>query len=142
MFQIICDFENKVPNDKFRDVIFEATVENDIHNRFDTSHKYWVRFKARNIELEKIDYFEIESIDNPCQVVIAVNLREHYEHFENFSSNKRRKAQKKGTPGMNFENFAKRIVTANQIENLTLPKTSSANNSNFLLSLAKYKELL
>ena len=92
MFQVICDFENNVPDKKFRDVIFEVIVENDIYQRFDTSHEYWNKFNARKPELEKrLRCFEIESIDNPCQVVVTVNPKEHYEQFENFSSNKKHK---------------------------------------------------
>ena len=81
------------------------------------------KFNARKPELEKrFAYFEIESIDNPCLVVIAVNPEEYYKHFENFSCNEKLARSIKGTPGMNFENFAKRITTANQIENFDNPK--------------------
>ena len=91
MFQIICKFKGSVPDAQFRDVIF-----NDIYERFDTSQEHWEKFNARKPELEKrLGYFEIESVDNPCHVVIAVNPKEYYEHFENFSCNKNHKGQKK-----------------------------------------------
>ena len=48
---------------------------------------FWEKFLAR--DKKELRFFEIESIDNPCQVVIAVNPKEYYEHFENFSSNKK-----------------------------------------------------
>ena len=96
MFQIISKFECNLPDDKFRDVIFKVIVENDIYKRFDTSHEYSEKFGARKPELEKqLGYFEIESVDNPCQVVITVNPKEYYEHFENFCCNKKHKGRKK-----------------------------------------------
>ena len=93
MFQIICEFECTITDTQFRDVIFQVIVENDIYERFDTSHEYWEKFNARKPELKKrLGYFEIENVDNPCQVV---NPKEYYEHFGNFSCNKKRKGKKK-----------------------------------------------
>ena len=121
-----------MPDDKFRDIIFKVLVENNIYDRFDTSHDYWDKFKARKIGLEKhLGYFEIESIDNPCQDVITVIPKEYYEHFENFSCNKKRKGQKKGTPRMNFENFANRIATVSQIENFDILQNEYCEQQRF-----------
>ena len=118
LFRIICSQENSILDDKFRDIIFEVIVQNNILSRFDTSHEYWQKFNIRNKDLEKkLGYFEIESIGNPCQLVIAVNPKEYYEHFENFSHNKNIRVKKKETSRMNFDNFANRIVTSNQIDN-------------------------
>ena len=41
MFLIICEFECNVPDDKFRDLIFDVIVQNKIYERFDTSHIFW-----------------------------------------------------------------------------------------------------
>ena len=73
-FIIIYAKSNSVPDNKFRDIIFEVIVQKDIINRLDTSNTFWETFLARDKSLEKkLSCFEIESIDNPCQVVIAVN---------------------------------------------------------------------
>ena len=73
-FIIIYAKSNSVPDDNFRGIIFDAIVQKDIVNRFDTSNTFWEKFLARDKSLEKkLGCFEIESIDNPCQVVIAVN---------------------------------------------------------------------
>ena len=58
---------------------------------------------------KKIGYYEIENIDNPCLVTIALNLKEHLEVLNNLKLNKKHKGIKKGSTGMNFENFASRI---------------------------------
>ena len=62
---------------------------------------------------KKLRYFEIESINNHCQIVFAINQKEYFEHFEDFANNKKHKRQKKGTSGMNFENFTSKIATSN-----------------------------
>ena len=63
-----------------------------------------------------MEYCEIESIDNPWEIVIIVNPKKYYEDFEDFRCNKKHKGIRKCAPGMSFENFAKRIVTVNKIE--------------------------
>ena len=40
LFQIICFENNSIPDDRFRDIIFEAIVQNDIIERFDSSNEY------------------------------------------------------------------------------------------------------
>ena len=40
LFQIICFENNSIPDDRFCDIIFEAIVQNDIIERFDSSNKY------------------------------------------------------------------------------------------------------
>ena len=58
---------------------------------------------------KKLGYYEIENIDNPCLVTIAVNLKEYLEVFKKLKQNKKHKDIKKGSSGMDFENFANRI---------------------------------
>ena len=52
-------------------------------------------------------YFEIESIDNLYEIVVAINPEEYHEHFEDFRCNKKNKAKTKSYPGINFENLLK-----------------------------------
>ena len=54
--------------------------------------------------------------------MIAINPKEYLEHFQDFSVNKKYKGKKKGTPGMDFENFASRIAASRQIDNFDAPK--------------------
>ena len=67
-------------------------------------------------------YFEIESVDNLCEIVVAVNPKEYYEHFEEFRCNKKQKGIRKCVPGMNLVGFTKRIVFLNETENFEKPK--------------------
>ena len=45
--------ESSIPNSNFRDLLFEAYINNEIINRFDTSHKFWGKFDARNKSLKR-----------------------------------------------------------------------------------------
>ena len=76
-------------------------------------------------------YFEVESIDSPRQIVVAVNPKEYYEHFENIDYNKKHKRQRKGTAGMNFENFAARIADSNQIDSFETPANEYEEQQRF-----------
>ena len=132
MFQIICNVKNNIHDKKFGDVLFEVMIADDIYNRFDTSPEYWEKFNARKPELQKcLGYFEIESINNHCQIVVAVNPKEYSEHFEDFHCNKKHKDVKKGSPGMNFENFTKRIASVAEIENFDNPKNEYQQQQRF-----------
>ena len=53
--------------------------------------------------------YEIEHIDNPCYVTLAVNPKEYFEFFEDYSTNKKHKGIKKGSRGMEFSNYSNRI---------------------------------
>ena len=55
-------------------------------------------------EKKKLGLYEIEGIDNPCYVTLAVNPKEYFEFFQDHSSNKKHKGIKKGSRGMGFDN--------------------------------------
>ena len=52
---------------------------------------------------------EIESIDKPNFVTIALNPKEYYERFINHSDNKKHKGLKKSTPDMDFDSYSSRL---------------------------------
>ena len=58
---------------------------------------------------KKLGYYEVESIDKPCYVTLAVNPKEYFEVFKNQKINKKYKGIKKGSYGIEFKNFANRI---------------------------------
>ena len=96
----------------YRDTIFKAVIASKIYDRFDSLHEYWGKFSARKENLRKcLCYSEIENIDDPCFLTIACNPKEYYELFENSHVNKKHKEIKKGSSGMNFENYAERLVS-------------------------------
>ena len=66
---------------------------------------------GKKTDKEKLGYYEIENIDNPCLVSLAVNPKEllNLELLKDMLLNKKHGGIKKGSTGMGFENFAQRI---------------------------------
>ena len=59
LFHIVCEPGDSIPDNKFRNVIFEVICQNDIISRSDTSNESWERFGVRNKDLEKnLGYFD------------------------------------------------------------------------------------
>ena len=50
---------------------------------------------------KKLGLFEIEHINDPCQITTAVNPKEYIEKFASDEINKKHKGLKKGTLGRN-----------------------------------------
>ena len=53
--------------------------------------------------------YEVEHIEDPCYVTLAVNPKEYFEYIKSDSTNKKHKGVKKGFAGMEYENYAERI---------------------------------
>ena len=95
---------------KARDLIFEIIILK-LGQRLDTSHDFYARFLCQNKAIKKeVGLYEVESIDNPNIITLAVNPKEYFEVFRSREINKKHKGIKKSTPGMNFENLASRIM--------------------------------
>ena len=58
--------------------------------------------------------YEIENIDNPNLVTIAINPKEYFEKYKDYSINKKHKGVKKNTPGTNFEAYSERLATLHE----------------------------
>ena len=73
---------------------------------------------------KKVGLCEVESVNNPNIVTIAVNPKEYFEILRNKAINKKHKGVKKSTPGMNYEAFASRIMDLKEYSYAEkLPKT-------------------
>ena len=90
---------------------------NEILKRFHTSHKFWAKFDVQDEKTrKKLGLFEVEHIDDPCQITTAVNPKEYIEKFSSDEINKKHKGLKKGTVGMNIANYGRRINSVREIE--------------------------
>ena len=93
-----------------------------MYDRFDSSHECWEQFNSRKETLYKcLGYFEIENIDNPCILTITCNPKEYFELFENNKVNKKHREIKKGSLGMNFENYASKLVSLTNSDTFEKP---------------------
>ena len=52
-FTFISDPNSDLPEDKFRDIIFEVIIATKIYKRFDTSHEFWDIFGSRKAKKKK-----------------------------------------------------------------------------------------
>ena len=70
--------------------------QSKLKKRLDTSDEFWDIFDARNASLKKqVGLYEIESIDNPNMITIAVNPKEYFEKFRKKQFNKKHKGGEK-----------------------------------------------
>ena len=95
-FVFVCDLQSNIRGDKARNVLFEVMLKSKIFDRLDLSADYFVQFNCQNQKLRKqVGLFEIENIDKPNIIIIALNPKEYYERFNNHSDNKKHKGLKK-----------------------------------------------
>ena len=107
-FIFISNTISDVPEDKFRDIIFDDIVATKIYKRFDTSREFWDIFGSRKkSRRKKLGYYE--NIDNSWFVTLAVNPKEYLEFFKNSKLNKKHKGIKKRSSRLEFQNFANRM---------------------------------
>ena len=53
-FTFIIDVESEIPENQFRNIIFEIIITSKIYDRFDLLHKHWEKFNAREKTLKDI----------------------------------------------------------------------------------------
>ena len=106
-FVFICDLQCNVKEDEARNIIFEVMLKSKIFDRLDLSAEFFEQFNCRNKDLKKqVGLFEIESIDKPSIITIALNLKEYYEKFIDHSDNEKHKGVKKATADMDFDSYS------------------------------------
>ena len=122
-FVFICDLNSCVSEDKARNIIFHVMLKSKVFDRLDLSAEFYEQFNCRNEDLRKrVGLFEIESIDKPNVITIALNPKEYYEHFINYSDNKKHKGLKKSTRGMDFDSYSTRLSDLTEYSNEFLTK--------------------
>ena len=109
-FVFICDLDQNIREDQARNIIFEVLIAGKIFDRLDLSAEFYEQFKCCNTSVKKqVGLFEIENIDQPNVITIALNPKEYYERFANHTYNKKHKALKKSTPDMDFDPYSSRL---------------------------------
>ena len=89
-FIFICDLTSSIREDEKRDIIFEVMIESKIFDRLDLPAELWEQFDSRYKDLKKqVGLIEIQNIDKPNIITIALNLKEYYECFCDHSGNKK-----------------------------------------------------
>ena len=109
-FIIVSDPASSYPECDVWDILFESFSKTQIRERFDKSDEFWRRFNVHCPKDQKVlGLYEVEHIEDPCYVTLAVNPKEYFEYIKSDSTNKKHKGVKKGFAGMEYENYAERI---------------------------------
>ena len=81
-FIFICDLSSSIREDEARDITFEVMIQSKIFDRLDLSVELWEKFNSQNKDLKKqVGLFEIEKIDKPNIITIALNPKKYYKRF-------------------------------------------------------------
>ena len=122
-FVIISDLASTFPESNARHILFEIFSNTEIKKRFDISDEFWKKFDVHIPQNQKVlGLYEIENINDPCLVTLAVNPKEYLEYFKSEIINKKHKEIKKGSVGMHYENFAERIKPLFSFDTYVKPK--------------------
>ena len=122
-FIIVSDPTSSFPECDVGDILFEIFSKTEIRESFDKSDKFWRQFNVYCPQDQKVlGLYEVEHIDDPCYVTLAVNPKEYFEYFESDNCNKKHKGIKKGSPGMDCENYAERIKPLIDFKTYKKPK--------------------
>ena len=96
LFLIVSDPSSTYPECDVRDILFETFSSIEIRERFDKSDEFWRRFGVHCPQNQRVlGLYEIENINDPCYVTLAVNPKEYFEYFKSDNINKKRKGIKK-----------------------------------------------
>ena len=103
--------KSSITEEKARDIIFDIIILK-LGQRLDTSDDFYVKFLCQNKKIKKqVGLYEVESINNPNIITLAVNPKLYFEVFRTREINKKTQGSKnKTTPGMNFESFTSKIM--------------------------------
>ena len=122
-FIIVSDPSSTFPECDVRDILFEIFLHTEMRDRFDKSDEFWKKFDVHKPQNQKVlGLYEVENINDPCYVTLAVNPKEYLEYFKSDNVNKKHKGIKKGAVGMDFENYAERIKPLFDFETYKQPK--------------------
>ena len=110
LFVFICDLRCSVSEKDPSNIIFEVMLKSKIFDRLDLSADFYEQFNCRNEKLiKRVRFFEVENIDKPNIITIALNPRKYYERFIDHSDNQKHKGIKKSMPGMDFHAYCNRL---------------------------------
>ena len=125
-FIFTSDPNSDLPEDIFRDLIFQVIVTSKVYKRFDSSQKFSDILGVRKTSRQKkLGYYEIENMITHAFLTLAVNPKEYLEILKNLHQNKKQKGIKKGSFGLGFENYSETIKSSDNFETFEKSPTRS-----------------
>ena len=103
---------------EMRDILIQIFLDNNIHRRLDLSGEFFEQYGKRNeLICKQFGLYEIKNIKQGTICAICVNPKEYFELYGiYYETNKKHKGVRKGTKGMDFDNYASRIFTTDEAE--------------------------
>ena len=127
-FIVISSVDSTIIEPQVRGIISEVFSKTSLVDRFDKFDDFWKKFNVDDASNQKVlGLYEVESMNDPCIVTLAVNPKKYFELFKSKRTNKKHKGIKKGAPGMNYENYAERIKPLYDFESFSKPETERKN---------------
>ena len=109
-FIIVSDPYSTYPECNLRHILFEIFSKTEIREKFDKSDEFWRHFNVHCPQNQKVvGLYEVGHIVDPCYVTLTVNPKEYFQYFKSDNVNKKHKGIKRGSVGMEYENYAERI---------------------------------
>ena len=125
-FNVASDVASTFPENNVPNILFKVFSSAEIKKRFDKSNNFWKKFDVHIPENQKVlGLYKVECINDPCLVTLAVNPKEYLEYFKSENINKKHKGLKKGSVGMDYENFAEKIKPLFNFDTYVKPKTGT-----------------
>ena len=95
-FVIISNADSPYPESKAREILFEIFSKTELSERFDKSDDFWSRLNVQQSQDKKVlGLYEVEHINEPCYVILAVIPKEYFGLFKSKKVNKKHKGIKK-----------------------------------------------
>ena len=77
--------------------------------------------KDKKKKRKKKGLYEVECVNNPCYVTLAVNPKKYFEFCQDYSVNKKHKSIKKGSRGMEYSNYCNCIKSLTNFDMFEKP---------------------
>ena len=132
-FMVIAEHCCDVGEREMRDILIKIFLDNDIHHRLDLSGEFFERFGKRKEAIRKqVGLYKFENIEQGIICAICVNPKEYFELYGiYYETNKKHKDVCKGTKGMDFDNYAGRILTTDEVRDDTKRFAKNKNRRDF-----------
>ena len=120
-FMVIAEDCCDVGEREMRDILIKIFLDNDIHHMLDLSVEFFEQFGKRKEAIQKlVGLYEFENIEQGIICTICVNPKEYFELYGiYYETNKKHKCILQGAKGMDFNNYAGRILTIEEAQDGT-----------------------
>ena len=109
-FLFICYQNCTLTEVEGKNLIFEIMFTRKLFERLDLSDNFSTQFNVQNKKLKKqVGLYEVESINNPNIITVAINPKEYFEQYKSYSINKKANGIRRDTEGMTLDAYIDRL---------------------------------